>query len=85
MKVRIKEQIKVTAETLEEFEKIKSFSDNILTILLTKTDDIEPELLKSVNAFLTEPISKNLLISTINSNLKTKNSLEKLSNSTFYK
>lgn len=61
-------------------KKIKSF-ENIQTILLTKNDDIEPELLKNTNAFLQEPISKNLLISTINANLKTKNSLEKLSNS----
>lgn len=62
-------------------KKVKSFGDNTLTILLTKTDDIEPELLKSADAFLKDPISKNLLISTINSNLRTKNSLEKLSNS----
>lgn len=61
-------------------KKIKSF-ETVLTILLTKTDEIEPELLKNSSAFLTEPISKNLLISTINANLKTKNSLEKLSNS----
>lgn len=61
-------------------KKIKSF-DNVLTILLTKNDQIEPELLKNANAFLQDPISKNLLISTINANLKTKNSLQKLSNS----
>lgn len=60
--------------------KIKTF-ENILTILLTKNDDMEPELLKNANAFLQEPVSKNLLISTINANLKTKNSLDKLSNS----
>jgi len=62
-------------------KKIKSFGDSILTILLTKTDDVDPELLKNANAFIKEPISKNILISTINANLKTKNSLEKLSNS----
>lgn len=61
-------------------KKIKSF-ENIQTILLTKSDDIEPELLKNTNAFLQEPVSKNLLISTINANLKTKDSLDKLSNS----
>lgn len=61
-------------------KKIKSY-ENIQTILLTKSDNIEPELLKNTNAFLQEPISKNLLISTINANLKTKDSLEKLSNS----
>lgn len=62
-------------------KQIKSFGDNILTILLTKTDEIEPELMKNANAFLKEPISKNLLTSTINANLRTKNSLEMLSNS----
>lgn len=61
-------------------KQIKSF-ENILTILLTKKDKIEPELLKNSNAFLQDPISKNLLISTINANLKTKNSLDMLSNS----
>lgn len=61
-------------------KKIKSY-ENIRTILLTKDDNIEQELLKDTNAFLQEPISKNLLISTINANLKTKNSLDKLSNS----
>lgn len=60
--------------------KIKSF-ENILTILLVKDDNVEPELLKNANAFLQEPVSKNLLISTINANLKTKNSLDKLSES----
>lgn len=61
-------------------KKIKSF-ENVVTILLTKNDDIDPELLKNTNAFLQEPISSKFLISTINANLKTKNSLDKLSNS----
>ncbi len=61
-------------------KKIKSF-DNILTILLTNKDEIEPELVKNSNAFLPEPISKTLLLSTIISNLKNKEALEKLSNS----
>lgn len=61
-------------------KKIKSF-ENMLTILLTKSDEIEPELWKNANAFLREPISKNLVIGTIEANLKNKNALEKLSNS----
>lgn len=61
-------------------KKIKSF-ENVLMILLSKNDNIEPELLKDSNAFLQEPVSKTLLISTINANLKTKNSLDKLSSS----
>lgn len=60
--------------------KIKTF-ENVLTILLTKDDNIEPELLKNANAFIQEPVSKNLLISTVNANLKTKSALDKLSNS----
>lgn len=61
-------------------KKIKSF-DNVLTVLLTKNDKIEPELLKNTNAFLQEPVSKSLLLSTVHANLKTKSSLEMLSNS----
>lgn len=61
-------------------KKIKSY-ENIQTILLSKNDDIEPELLKNTNAFLQEPISKKLLVSTIDANLKTKNALDKLANS----
>ncbi len=58
--------------------KIKSF-ENVLTILLTKGGKIEPEVLKNANAFLHEPVSSTILISTINANLKTKNSLDRLS------
>lgn len=61
-------------------KKIQSF-ENVLTILLTKDGNIEPELLKNTNAFLQEPVSNNILISIINANLRTKNSLDKLSNS----
>lgn len=61
-------------------KKIQSY-DNILTILLAKSENVEPEILKNSNAFLQEPVSKTFLISTINSNLKTKGSLDKLSNS----
>lgn len=61
-------------------KQIKSF-ENVLTILLAKNDNIEPELLKDTNAFLQEPISKTLLISIINANLKTKSALDKLSSS----
>ena len=64
--------------------KIKSF-ENVLTILLIKdsktANKIDPELLKNANAFLQEPISSTLLISAINANIRTKNSLDKLSNS----
>lgn len=61
-------------------KKIKSF-ENIQTILLSKNDELEPELLKNTNAFLSEPISKNLLLATINANLKTKDSLDRFASS----
>ncbi|MBP7211509.1 hypothetical protein KBA27_01610 [bacterium] len=60
-------------------KKIRSYNENSLTILLVQDDKIDPELLKSANAFLKEPISEILLISSINSNLRTKNSLDLLS------
>lgn len=61
-------------------KKIRSY-ENVQTILLTKNDIIEPELLKNANAFLQEPVSPRLLTSTIDANLKTKESLDKLSSS----
>lgn len=61
-------------------KKIKSF-ENVLTILLTTNEKVDPELLKNSNAFLLDSTSKNFLIATINANLKTKNSLDKLSES----
>ncbi len=61
-------------------KKIKSL-ENIQTVLLTNDSDIEPELLKNTNAFLYNSIIKNLLIPTVNANLKTKDSLDKLANS----
>lgn len=62
-------------------KKIRAFNDNLQTILITKTDDIDPELLKNSNAFLKEPVAKDFLLATINANIKTKNSLEMLSDS----
>lgn len=61
-------------------KKIKSY-ENVQTILLTQNDNVEPELLKNTNAFLQEPVSHKLLTSTIDANLKTKESLDKLSSS----
>src|SRR5574344_1331161 len=63
------------------YRQIRSIGSNILTILLVNEGKIEPELLKGANAFLAEPISDKILLATINSNLRMKNSLEMLSNS----
>ena len=61
-------------------KQIKSLSDNnIIVLYITNTP--EQELLKSSNAFITKDMTDVLITSTISVNLKTKNSLEKLSNS----
>ena len=59
---------------------VRSF-DNVLTILLFSDKNPEPELMKNANAFLKEPVTKELLLATVSANLKSKNSLQKLSNS----
>ncbi|MBR1754697.1 hypothetical protein IJ732_07675 [bacterium] len=56
---------------------VKSF-DNAISILLMPNRDVEPELMKNCNAFLQIPFSDELLLSTINANLKMKRSLEKM-------
>lgn len=60
--------------------KIKSVSENIIIILLTNQDFKDKDLLKCTNAFLTDEFSENLILSTINVNLRMKESLNKLSN-----
>lgn len=66
---------------IKSVSKFTKSYDNILSVILTQNGKINPELLKNSNAFLQEPVSKDLLLATVNANLKTKNSLEKLSNS----
>lgn len=61
-------------------KQIKSLSDNNIIILYI-TNTPEPELLKLSNAFITKDMTDVLITSTVSVNLKTKNSLEKLSNS----
>ncbi len=60
---------------------IKTY-DNVITILLLEKDKSAlPELLKNANSFIQEPFLKEILISTIEANLKTKKSLVKLADS----
>ncbi len=59
---------------------IKSFSDSN-TLILYITNKPEQEILKSANAYMTKDMPDNIITSTINVFLKTKSSLEKLSNS----
>ncbi len=61
-------------------KKIKSICNNTIIIFLVSSK-IDKELLKYANAFLTDDMSDDFVISTINVNLRMKNSLEMLSNS----
>lgn len=58
---------------------LKSTATSTAFILLTEDVKLEPDLVKHVNAFITENMSDDLILYTINSNLKTKSSLEQLS------
>lgn len=61
------------------YRKINSIKENIITLALVKDDKIPPELLNISDAFLTEPVSDNILISTINVNMRRKDALTRLS------
>lgn len=62
-------------------KKIKQFCDNTIIIFLISTDKVDKELIKYANAFITCDMNEDLILSTININLRMKNSLEMLSNS----
>lgn len=62
-------------------KKIKSTCENTIIIFLINSDKIDKELLKYANAFFTADMPENFIISTINVNLRMKNSLDMLSNS----
>lgn len=63
------------------YRKINSIKENLINITLLKEDTIPPELLNISDAFLMEPISDNILISTINVNLRRKDTLNRLASS----
>lgn len=60
-------------------KKVKIVNDNIIVILYSK-DDLQRELAKYASAVITPSMSENLINLIIQMNLKTRNSLEKLSN-----
>ena len=60
-------------------KKVKSIAPTSAIILLTSSDSPNHELLKYTNAFLTENMSDDLILATVSVNLKTKSSLEQLS------
>ena len=61
------------------YRKINSLKENVITLALVKDDKIPPELLNISDAFLTEPVQDNILISTINVNMRRKDTLTRLS------
>lgn len=62
-------------------KKIKSVCENSVIIFISPDEGLDKDLIKFANAFLTDNMSSNLILSTININLRMKNSLEMLSNS----
>jgi len=60
-------------------KKVKSIEPTSAIILLTSLHSPDQELLKYTNAFLTENMSEGLILATVSVNLKTKSSLEQLS------
>ena len=62
-------------------KKIKSTCENTIIIFLINSDKIDKEFLKYANAFFTADMPEDFIISTINVNLRMKNSLDMLSNS----
>lgn len=62
-------------------KKIKSICENTIVIFSLATNNIEKDLIKFANAFITNEMSEELISSTISVNLRMKNSLEMLSNS----
>lgn len=63
------------------YRKINSVKESVITIALVEDDKIPPELLNISDAFLTAPISDNILIATINVNLRRKDALTRLATS----
>lgn len=60
-------------------KKIKAYLDNAQILLLTNGENVDDEISKLVSGFILNKFSDNLIISTINTHLKTKNNLDKLS------
>ena len=62
-------------------KRLKSDCNGSIIIFLVHENKIDKELLKYANAFLTDDMSDDFILSTININLRMRNSLEMLSNS----
>jgi len=84
MKINAPDIIILDAETASYeikslIKKIKSYSENSILILLTSDDSHIKDLEKHISAIITDNMSANMILSTVNMNLRTKNSLEMLS------
>lgn len=62
-------------------KKIKSLCENTIIIFLLSDNKVDKELIKYANAFFTNDMSEDLILSTLNINLRMKSSLDMLSNS----
>ncbi len=60
---------------------IKSICENAIIIYLISSNKLEKDIVNSANAFITDDMSEDLILSTVNVNLRMKNSLEMLSSS----
>lgn len=61
-------------------KKLKPYTEHSVILLLTGNDFNDRELIKSANAFLQDDFSDEMILNTINMNLRTRESLERLSN-----
>lgn len=68
-------------QTKDLNKKIKSICENTIIIFALSTPSAEKDLIKFANAFITKEMTDDLILSTINVNLRMKNSLEMLSSS----
>ncbi len=68
-------------QTKDLNKEIKSICENTIVIFALSTPSVEKDLIKFANAFITEEMTEDLILSTINVNLRMKNSLEMLSSS----
>lgn len=63
----------------KNIKNLKSIYNSTAFVLLTPSQGLEQDLTKYINVFITEDLSEDLVLSTINVNLRTKQSLEQLS------
>ena len=69
------------SQTKDLNKKIKSICENTIIIFALSTPSVEKDLINFANAFITKEMTDDLILSTINVNLRMKNSLEMLSSS----